>query len=101
MVRNPDLHAGQPSRSAGVPPPVNRRTPRDAPGARRLLLSGLLAVGLLGAATGSAGAAIPSDPGFSKQYSLHNTGQLINGASGTADADIDAPEAWDVARGTA
>jgi len=26
---------------------------------------------------------------------LHNTGQLVNGVTGTADADIDTPEAWD------
>jgi len=33
-----------------------------------------------------------SDPRFGEQWGLHNTGQL----GGTLDADIDAPEAWDV-----
>ncbi len=35
----------------------------------------------------------PNDPCFSKQWDLHNTGQ----SGGTEDADIDAPEAWDIA----
>jgi len=38
---------------------------------------------------------IPGDPDFSKQWALHNTGQT----GGTADADVDAPCAWDVERG--
>lgn len=37
----------------------------------------------------------PSDPSFSSLWGLHNTGQT----GGTGDADIDAPEAWEVARG--
>ncbi len=37
----------------------------------------------------------PDDPGFSNQWGLHNTGQT----GGTFDADIDAPEAWDIATG--
>jgi serine protease len=41
-------------------------------------------------------AAIPNDPSFGSLYGLNNTGQ----SNGTADADIDAPAAWDVARGT-
>ncbi len=45
-------------------------------------------------------AIIPTDPYFNKQFYLHNTGQVINdGNSGTADADIDAPEAWDITKG--
>lgn len=40
-------------------------------------------------------ATTPNDPSFGGQWALHNTGQ--NG--GTADADIDAPEAWDLATG--
>jgi subtilisin family serine protease len=35
---------------------------------------------------------IPNDPSFAQLWGLHNTGQ--NG--GTPDADIDAPEAWDL-----
>jgi len=38
---------------------------------------------------------IPNDPYFNQQWALHNAGQ--NG--GTSDADIDAPEAWDVETG--
>ncbi|MEJ7599196.1 MAG: S8 family serine peptidase [Kofleriaceae bacterium] len=35
--------------------------------------------------------ATPNDPRFGELYGMHNTGQT----GGTADADIDAPEAWD------
>ncbi|MDH4240459.1 MAG: S8 family serine peptidase, partial [Phycisphaerae bacterium] len=39
---------------------------------------------------------IPNDPMFDQLWNMHNTGQT----GGTADADIDAPEAWDMtARG--
>lgn len=41
--------------------------------------------------------ATPNDPRFSEMYGLNNTGQT----GGTADADIDAPEAWDIATGSA
>jgi thermitase len=37
--------------------------------------------------------ATPNDPMFAQEYGLHNTGQ--NG--GRSDADIDAPEGWDLA----
>ena len=44
---------------------------------------------------------MPNDPYFSNQWYLHNTGQCINPPTcnifGTPDADIDAPEAWDIA----
>lgn len=40
---------------------------------------------------------IPNDPAFTKLWALHNTGQT----GGTADADIDAPEAWNVLIGKA
>src|SRR6185369_1404107 len=33
-------------------------------------------------------------------WGLDNTGQAVNGISGTADADIDAPEAWAIDEGT-
>ncbi|MEW6417168.1 MAG: S8 family serine peptidase [Nitrospirota bacterium] len=40
-------------------------------------------------------ATIPNDPDFSKLWGLNNTGQI-----GTTDADIDAPEAWDITTGS-
>ncbi|MGQ9550759.1 MAG: S8 family serine peptidase, partial [Roseiflexus sp.] len=39
---------------------------------------------------------IPNDPDFSKQWGLHNTGQT----GGRVDADIDAPEAWEITTGS-
>lgn len=39
---------------------------------------------------------LPNDASFTDLWGLHNTGQ--NG--GTADADIDAPEAWDISTGS-
>jgi subtilisin family serine protease len=39
---------------------------------------------------------VPNDPRFSELWGLNNTGQ----SGGTPDADIDAPEAWDIATGT-
>lgn len=44
--------------------------------------------------------AVPSDPDFPEQWSLHNTGQVVNGISGTGDVDIDWPEAMDAFTGT-
>jgi len=40
----------------------------------------------------------PNDPGYTggSLWGLHNTGQ----GNGLPDADVDAPEAWDIARGT-
>jgi subtilisin family serine protease len=38
----------------------------------------------------------PNDPSFSQQWGLNNTGQN----SGSADADIDAPEAWNISTGS-
>jgi len=43
--------------------------------------------------------ATPNDTDYSKLWGLHNTGQLVNGTSGTADADMDVPEAWDMITG--
>jgi len=40
-------------------------------------------------------AAVPTDPSFSQMWALDNTGQ----DDGTLDADIDAPEAWDIETG--
>ncbi len=41
------------------------------------------------------GCVLPNDPNFNLQWGLHNTGQT----GGTTDADIDAPEAWDIETG--
>lgn len=38
----------------------------------------------------------PNDPSYPQQYGLNNTGQ----AGGVPDADIDAPEAWDITTGS-
>jgi len=40
--------------------------------------------------------AMPNDPQFDQLWGLHNTG----GTGGTVDADIDAPEAWDIHTGS-
>ena len=44
---------------------------------------------------GFANAVFPNDPRFAECFGLHNTGQT----GGIPDADIDAPEAWDLATG--
>lgn len=41
-----------------------------------------------------------NDPYLPHQWGLHNTGQSVYDAGGTGDADIDAPEAWDVTTGS-
>ncbi len=41
-------------------------------------------------------AALPTDPQFSQLWGINNTGQT----GGVPDADIDAPEAWDIQKGT-
>ena len=45
-------------------------------------------------------ALFPNDPSFTTLYGLHNTGQTIGGVVGIPDADIDAPEAWDLTTGS-
>jgi thermitase len=42
--------------------------------------------------------ATPNDPSFNRLWGMNNTGQSI-GQTGTLDADIDAPEAWNVSTG--
>lgn len=44
---------------------------------------------------------IPDDPKFHHLWGMHNTGQVTTGytTGGTPDADIDAPEAWDLCTG--
>ncbi len=44
--------------------------------------------------------ALPDDPFFSELHGLNNTGQTVAGVSGTPDADIDAPEAWELGGGS-
>ncbi|MEO8698170.1 MAG: S8 family serine peptidase, partial [Acidimicrobiales bacterium] len=44
--------------------------------------------------------ATPNDPRTGDLWGLNNTGQTVNGTAGTADADIDAPEAWDLTTGS-
>ena len=44
---------------------------------------------------GIAAATTPDDARYQEQYHLNNTGQ----AGGTTDADVDAPEAWDITTG--
>jgi len=41
----------------------------------------------------------PNDEDFDELWGMNNTGQTVNGGAGTADADIDAPEAWDTETG--
>ncbi len=47
---------------------------------------------------------IPNDENFSRQWHLHNTGQVVSWHDrhyyGIQDADIDAPEAWDITIGS-
>ena len=44
---------------------------------------------------------IPNDTYFPYQITCHNTGQTLpNGHSGSADADIDAPKAWEITKGS-
>ncbi len=40
-------------------------------------------------------AAVPSDTNFNLQWGMRNTGQTVNGITGTAGADINAAAAWD------
>ncbi len=44
----------------------------------------------------SAAQLFPDDPDFTELWGMHNTGQ----SGGTADADIDAPEGWEIATGS-
>ncbi len=44
-------------------------------------------------------ATTPDDTFFGRLWGLHNAGQNVNNTSGTPDADIDAPEAWDTEKG--
>jgi thermitase len=43
--------------------------------------------------------ATPNDPRFPDLWGLNNTGQQVDGVAGLADADVDAPEAWNLGTG--
>jgi len=45
--------------------------------------------------------ALPSDSLFGLLWGLNNTGQFVGSLAGTVDADIDAPEAWELTIGSA
>jgi serine protease len=42
---------------------------------------------------------VPNDTHFPLQWGANNTGQTVNGVTGTAGADVNAPEAWDIFTG--
>ena len=42
---------------------------------------------------------LPNDTSLSSQWNMHNLGQLVRGSRGLADADVDAPEAWELHTG--
>ncbi len=42
----------------------------------------------------------PNDPSFGLLWGLNNTGQTVNGDPGSANADINGPEAWNVTTGS-
>lgn len=43
---------------------------------------------------------VPNDTQFTALWGMENTGQSVGGTLGTVDADIDAPEAWDISTGS-
>jgi subtilisin family serine protease len=44
-------------------------------------------------------ATVPNDPRFGELWGLANAGQPVQGTAGTADADVDATDAWSVTTG--
>lgn len=40
----------------------------------------------------------PNDPRYGELWGLNNTGQTVNGTAGTANADVNFPEAWALSR---
>ncbi len=61
---------------------------------------GLLLVGCTTTPTSAGPSSIPDDPDFAKQWALQNTGQLVNGTTGTPGADIRATAAWEIYAGS-
>ncbi len=45
-------------------------------------------------------ATLPNDPKFNQLWGFNNTAQPIDGSAGLNDADVDAPEAWNVSLGS-
>jgi subtilisin family serine protease len=45
-------------------------------------------------------AAVPNDPRLPELWGLNNSGQAVQGRTGAPDADIDAPEAWNITKGS-
>lgn len=43
---------------------------------------------------------VPTDPHFGRLWALHNMGQAVNGVTGSVDADVDAPQAWNLETGS-
>lgn len=43
---------------------------------------------------------MPNDPRMDLLWAMNNTAQIVNEIKGTIDADIDAPEAWDITTGS-
>ncbi|TJY42751.1 hypothetical protein E5161_07880 [Cohnella pontilimi] len=43
---------------------------------------------------------VPNDPNFTQLWGLDNTGQTIGTSVGTPNVDINAPEAWDISKGS-
>ena len=43
---------------------------------------------------------VPNDPRFGELWALRNDGRVVAGTAGSADADIDADEAWDLTTGS-
>lgn len=43
---------------------------------------------------------VPDDPGFGHLWAFRNTGQMVEGVTGTTDADTDIDEAWDIDTGS-
>jgi len=71
----------------------------DAPAlvAELRTLGGLVEIAELDGIGGVAG--VPNDPNFGVQYAMHNTGQVIQGMVGVANADVNGPEAWETTTG--
>jgi subtilisin family serine protease len=70
---------------------------------RKRWLSGVavaVAIVLANASTALASqVVVPNDPSFGSQWGFQNTGQSVNGVTGTPGADVDATEAWALTTG--